>query len=306
MTGPTPPADASAGPAVSGVLVVDKPAGWTSHDVVGRVRRLVGTRRVGHAGTLDPMATGVLVLGVGRGTRLLRFLAPTRKAYLATARLGVVTSTDDAEGEVVRTAATGHLDAAAVRAAAARLVGAIDQVPSAVSAVKVAGERAYALVRRGEQPALSARRVTVYELRVEDVRIGAEKVDLDLVVECSSGTYVRALVRDLGATLGVGGHVTSLRRTSVGQFTLASAQSLDEMGEHGVRMLTLAEAASLVLPTVECDDDEARAVSYGQRVPLAADGADGPVALVGTDGRLLAVYLREGDVARPVTVFEPA
>jgi len=306
VTGPTPPADASAGPAASGVLVVDKPAGWTSHDVVGRVRRLVGTRRVGHAGTLDPMATGVLVRGVGRGARLLRFLVGTRKAYLATARLGVVTSTDDADGEVVRTAATGHLDAAAVRAAAAHLVGEIDQVPSAVSAVKVAGERAYALVRRGEQPALSARRVTVYELLVEDVRTGAEHVDLDVVVECSAGTYVRALARDLGAALEVGGHLTALRRTAVGPFTLASAHGLDELGAHGVRMLSLAEAAGMVLPTVECDDDEARVVSYGQRLPLAGDGSDGPVALVGTDGRLLAVYVREGEDARPVTVFEPA
>jgi len=306
VTGPTPPADASTGPAASGVLVVDKPAGWTSHDVVGRVRRLVGTRRVGHAGTLDPMATGVLVLGVGRGARLLRFLVGTRKAYLATARLGVSTSTDDAEGEVVRTASTDDLDPAAVRAAAARLLGEIDQVPSAVSAVKVAGERAYKLVRRGERPALSARRVTVYELRVDDVRTGADNVDFDLVVECSSGTYVRALVRDLGATLGVGGHVTSLRRTAVGPFTLAIAQRLDELGEHGVRMLSLAEAAGMVLRTVRCDDDEARAVSYGQRIPLAGDDLDGQVALVGTAGQLLAVYVREGDVARPVTVFEPA
>ena len=306
MTGPTPPADAPAGPAASGVLVVDKPAGLTSHDVVARVRRLVGTRRVGHAGTLDPMATGVLVLGVGRGTRLLRFLVGTRKAYLATARLGVATSTDDAEGEVVRTAATGHLDPAAVRVAAAHLVGEIDQVPSAVSAVKVAGERAYTLVRRGEQPDLSARRVTVYELRVDDVRTGAEHLDLDLLVECSSGTYVRALARDLGAALGVGGHVTSLRRTAVGPFTLEIAQRLDELGEHGVPMLSLAEAAGMVLPTVRCEADQARAVSYGQPITLAGEVAVGPVALIGPAGRLLAVYVREGDVARPITVFEPA
>src|SRR5882757_7314216 len=214
----------------SGLVVVNKPGGLTSHDVVGRLRRLLGTRKIGHAGTLDPMATGVLVLGVERATRLLGHLALDTKAYTATIRLGVATSTDDAEGEVTATAEAGALDAldeAEVRAGMAVLTGAIEQVPSSVSAIKVDGKRAYRRVRDGEQVELAARPVTVSEFALDAVRRGAGYTDLDVRVECSSGTYVRALARDLGAGLGVGagvgGHLTALRRTRVGPFALDTA-----------------------------------------------------------------------------------
>jgi len=291
-----------------GILVVDKPTGWTSHDVVARVRRLAGTRRVGHAGTLDPMATGVLVVGVGRGTRLLGHLALTGKSYAATARLGTATTTDDAEGEVTARRPAGHLTAETVRAAAAGLVGRLDQVPSSVSAIKVDGERAYARVRRGEQVAIPARPVTVYALRVTDVRTDVPDVpdvEVDLEVECSSGTYVRALARDLGAVLGVGGHLVALRRTAVGPFTVAAASCLDALEDaledDGLELLGLGAAASAALPHEVCSAGQALAVSHGRRLDLP--GADGSVALIGTDGCLLAVYERRDGLARALTVF---
>ena len=219
--------------APDGLLVVDKPAGWTSHDVVGRARRLCGTRRVGHAGTLDPMATGVLVLGVNKATRLLTFLVGSDKAYTATIRLGQSTITDDAEGEVVATAPADRVDAEALRAAVAALTGEIEQVPSAVSAIKVDGERSYARVRAGEDVVLAARPVTVPRFEVLGTRQaeadGVPVLDVDVEVEVSSGTYVRALARDLGAALGVGGHLTALRRTRVGSFTLDQAHTLPEL-----------------------------------------------------------------------------
>lgn len=230
--------------APEGVLIVDKPAGWTSHDVVARIRRLAGTRRVGHAGTLDPMATGVLVLGVGRGTKLLTFLVGCDKGYAATVRLGASTVTDDAEGEVVSSTSAGHLTRADIEAAVVPLTGAISQVPSAVSAIKVDGRRAYARVRAGEDVQLPARPVCVERFDVVDVRpvrpadgVGgghdvpdlSDAVDVDIEVDVSSGTYVRALARDLGAALGVGGHLVALRRTRVGSFDVREAQGLDAL-----------------------------------------------------------------------------
>ena len=200
----------------SGLVVVDKPGGLTSHDVVARVRRLAGTRKVGHAGTLDPMATGVLVLGVNRATRLLGHLALTDKRYDATVRLGTTTTTDDAEGEVVETKPTSGIVDDDVRRVITTFVGEIDQVPSAVSAIKVDGKRAYARVRAGEEVDLPARRVTVHEIEVTSLDLPS----VEISVHCSSGTYIRAIARDLGAALGVGGHLTSLRRTAVGSFGL--------------------------------------------------------------------------------------
>lgn len=293
-------------PVAGGILVVDKPAGWTSHDVVARVRRLAGTRRVGHAGTLDPMATGVLVLGIERGTKLLGHLAGTGKTYAATARLGVATSTDDADGAVVSRQSPEGIGQQEVRAAAARFVGVLDQIPSTVSAIKVDGQRAYARARRGEQVQLAPRAITIHALVVHDVRPAAEHIDVDLTVECSTGTYVRALARDLGTALGIGGHLTALRRTAVGPFGLATAQTLTDIERHGVRLVSLAEAAGAVFPTVVCDDDQARAVSYGQVLAPAPAALDGTMALVDSAGRLLALYERSGDGARAVSVFEPA
>jgi tRNA pseudouridine55 synthase len=280
-----------------GLVVVDKPGGLTSHQVVARVRRLAGTRKVGHAGTLDPMATGVLVLGVDRATRLLGHLMLTEKRYDATVRLGVTTTTDDAEGEVTATASTTALDEASVRAAFATQVGEIEQVPSAVSAIKVDGKRAYQRVRDGEEVALAARAVTVHELEVTAVR-GDE---VDISVRCSSGTYIRAIARDVGAALGVGGHLTALRRTAVGPFDVDSARTLEQLEEH-YEQIPIAAAARAAFAVVDLDEARATEVRYGRRLDLALP-APGPVAVFGPDGTFLALYEEAGDGARPVAVF---
>jgi tRNA pseudouridine55 synthase len=283
----------------SGLVVVDKPAGITSHDVVARVRRLAGTRKVGHAGTLDPMATGVLVLGVGRATRLLGHLALTEKSYDATARLGVSTVTDDAEGEVTATASAAHLDEAVVRAAFAEQVGEIEQVPTAVSAVKVDGVRAYQRVRAGEDVVLEPRRVTVHELTVTDVRPAGDHVDVDLSMRCSSGTYVRAVARDVGAGLGVGGHLTALRRTAVGPYRLDVAHTLDELAET-FTTLPIADAARAAFPARDLDDPTAAAVRSGRALDVHLDGL---TALFAPDGEFLALYEPRDGQARSVAVF---
>ena len=283
--------------APNGLLVVDKPSGWTSHDVVGRVRRLAQTRKVGHAGTLDPMATGVLVLGIGRATRLLGHLSLTDKTYEATIRLGVTTVTDDAEGDVVETR-----DASAVGDVVphlAALTGEIDQVPSSVSAVKVDGVRSYARVRAGEDVELKSRRVTVSEL----VLLERRGDDLDVRVTCSSGTYIRALARDLGSALGVGGHLTALRRTRVGPFGLDRARTLDQLAEQ-LAVLPLDEAVAASFPRRQLTEDEAVALSYGKK--LEPTGQAVTVGAFAPDGRCIALLEDRDDVARPVVVFAPA
>jgi len=279
----------------SGLVVVDKPGGLTSHDVVGRVRRLAGTRKVGHAGTLDPMATGVLVLGVNRATRLLGHLMLTEKAYDATIRLGVTTTTDDAEGEVLATVAVESLDEASIRGALAGFVGEIDQVPTAVSAIKVDGKRAYQRVRDGEQVDLKARRVTVHELTVREVN----GRDVRISVRCSSGTYIRAIARDLGAALGVGGHLTELRRTAVGQFDLGVARTLDELADDPA-LVPIAEAARRTFPVVDLDEAQARDVRFGRALGLSLPGV---TAVFAPDGEFLALYEPRDQVARAVAVF---
>jgi tRNA pseudouridine55 synthase len=284
----------------SGLVVVDKPGGITSHDVVSRVRRLAGTRKVGHAGTLDPMATGVLVLGVDRATRLLGHLMVTEKAYDATVRLGVATSTDDAEGETVSTASTAGLDEAAVRSAAAEFVGDLLQVPTAVSAIKVDGRRAYQRVRDGETVELEARPVTVHELVVHEVGgPTTEGLDVAVSVRCSSGTYIRAIARDLGERLGVGGHLTALRRTAVGPYDLAAAHTLEELAEELV-VLPIGEAARAAFPSADLDAASATDVRYGRALDLELAGV---TALFAPDGEFLALYEPRDGVARAVAVF---
>lgn len=285
---------------VAGLVIVDKPAGVTSHDVVARVRRLAGTRKVGHAGTLDPMATGVLVLGVERATRLLGHLMLTEKSYDATVRLGISTTTDDAEGEVVaETTATG-LTEDEVRSAFATQVGDILQVPTAVSAIKVDGKRAYQRVRDGEQVELKARPVTVHELTVGELRSEGDVVDVDISVRCSSGTYIRAIARDVGAALGVGGHLTMLRRTAVGPYDLASAKTLDELAdEFGV--LGLSDAARAAFPAYDLSEEQAQDVRYGRKLGL---GLDGLTAVFAPDGEFLALYEPVGaQSAKAAAVF---
>ncbi|MGN6612992.1 MAG: tRNA pseudouridine(55) synthase TruB [Angustibacter sp.] len=293
--------------APDGLVVVDKPAGWTSHDVVARVRRLAGTRKVGHAGTLDPMATGVLVVGVERATRLLTYLVGADKTYTATIRLGAATVTDDAEGDVTAWAGADRVDAvsaADVDAAVAQLTGAIQQVPSAVSAIKVDGQRSYARVRGGEQVELAARPVTVHRFDVLDRRPadtdGHRVLDLDVEVEVSSGTYVRALARDLGAALGVGGHLTALRRTAVGPYALEIARSLESLAED-FTVLPLADAARAAFTARALTDDEVRALRYGQRI-AATGTAQVPVAAFAPDGSLVALLEDRGEQARSLLV----
>jgi tRNA pseudouridine55 synthase len=291
-----------------GLIVVDKPAGMTSHDVVARVRRLARTRRVGHGGTLDPMATGVLVIGVGRATRLLTYVIGTQKAYAATIRLGQTTVTDDAEGDVIATVDAAGVADEAIRAGLAAMTGEIDQVPSAVSAIKIDGRRAYKRVREGEEVALAPRRVTVTRLDVlairRDGRVAPGTVDIDVDVACSSGTYIRAIARDLGATLGVGGHLTALRRTTVGGFTLAEAVTLDELAEREVpATMPMAEAARRCFPQREADAEAARVLSHGG--PLPAVGIAGPYAVFDPAGGLVAIVSERDGRARAEVVLAP-
>ena len=282
----------------SGLLVVDKPAGITSHQVVARARRALGTKKVGHAGTLDPMATGVLVLGIERATRLLGHLALDDKTYLATIRLGQATDTDDADGTVTDAPGAGSIGVADVDAALAAFRGRIRQVPSSVSAIKVGGKRAYALVRSGEEVTLAARDVTVSRFDVLDSRTsdadGVRILDVDVVVDCTSGTYVRALARDLGRALGVGGHLTMLRRTRVGPFPIEQATwdavtGVDE--RQAPALMSMADAARLAFAVLEVDADAAREVGFGRRLDVAVPAS--PTALI-HDGRLLALYGPEG------------
>ncbi|MGH3497843.1 MAG: tRNA pseudouridine(55) synthase TruB [Nocardioidaceae bacterium] len=289
---------------LDGLVVVDKPAGLTSHDVVARIRRLAGTRKVGHAGTLDPMATGVLVVGLGRATRLLGHLALTEKAYDATIRLGEATTTDDADGETVSRADASEVSDEAVGQAVAAFVGDILQVPSTVSAIKVQGRRAYARARAGEAVELTARRVLVSGFDVLTIDRSADTVDVGVRVHCSSGTYVRALARDLGATLGVGGHLIALRRTRVGPFDLDRSVTLDELA-HRWCMVPIADAARQAFPSRDLDDDQAAFVRNGRPLPGLDLDATGPVAVFAPEGELLALYEQADADARAVAVLAP-
>lgn len=293
-----------------GFVLVDKPAGWTSHDVVGRMRRLAGTRRVGHAGTLDPMATGVLVLGLNRATKLLTYVVGAPKTYAATVRLGQTTVTDDAEGEIVAAVGADGVTEAAVRAGVAALTGAIEQVPSAVSAIKVNGQRAYKRVRDGEEVTLTARPVTVSRFTVERLHAteadGVPVLDVDVEVDCSSGTYVRALARDLGAALGVGGHLTRLRRLAVGPFRIEDAATLDQLEadralDGTLRLIDAGAAAAAVLPSRTVGAAEVTELAHGRR--LAPGPVPGTVAARTEDGRLAAVVQDDGRSARPALVL---
>ena len=276
----------------------------TSHDVVARARRIMGTRKVGHAGTLDPMATGVLVLGIERATKLLGHLALDTKAYLATIRLGSATSTDDAEGTVLSTVDASTVDDEAVYAGVAELTGDIMQVPSSVSAVKINGRRAYEIARSGETVELPARPVSVSRFDVLAIRHEGAAVEFDAMIDCSSGTYVRALARDLGARLGVGGHLGALRRTRVGPFGLARARTLDQLDERPELSLGLDEAVATAFPRVDVDAAVARALTHGQQVPAA--GLTGTYGVFGPDSRAVALLRDEDGSAKPLLVLTPA
>jgi tRNA pseudouridine55 synthase len=286
----------------AGLLLVDKAPGMTSHDVVARARRVLSVRRVGHAGTLDPMATGLLILGVGAATRLLGLVGGHDKTYEATIRLGQSTVTDDREGEVLATTSAARLSDDDVRAALAAQTGPLQQVPSSVSAVKVAGRRSYERVRAGEEVELAPRSVTVHALQVHRIaRPTPDLVDVDVTVTCTAGTYIRALARDAGAALGVGGHLTALRRTTSGPFDVAQAAPVEEAAAAlaaggGAGTLRLAEAATTLFPSRTLSADEAKALVFGQRI--TATGAPGLTAAVGPDGRLVALVEDAGSTAR--------
>lgn len=281
-------------------IIVDKPAGWTSHDVVAKMRGVFKTRRIGHGGTLDPMATGVLILGINRATKLLSYVAGTEKEYLATIRFGAATVTDDAEGEVTQTTSATHLDRKSVEAAIAKYRGTFEQVPSAVSAVKIKGQTAYKRVRAGEEVEIPARTIMVREFDLLDFHPVADFVDVDVRVVCSSGTYIRALARDLGRDLEVGGHLTALRRTRVGQFEIGQAQSIAEIEKQPIA-ISLAEMGAKIFPTVVVAEQFARAVKNGQRLDLG--GLNGLTAIYDESGRFLALYEPMQDKAKPVVVL---
>nr|CRL75444.1 tRNA pseudouridine synthase B [Mycolicibacterium malmesburyense] len=280
----------------------------TSHDVVGRCRRYFGTRKVGHAGTLDPMATGVLVVGIERATKILGLLTATDKAYAATIRLGQTTSTEDAEGEVLQEVSADTVTDEQIERAVAELRGEIDQVPSAVSAIKVGGQRAYKLAREGRVVELAPRRVRIDRFAVLDVRRQAEGVDgvidLDVEVECSSGTYIRALARDVGAALGVGGHLTALRRTRVGGFGLAEARTLEELAETPRLSYSLDAACLLAFPRRDLTPDEAEDVRHGR--PLKPAGMEGIYAATAQDGQVIALLEDRSARTKSVVVLRPA
>lgn len=281
------------------MVIVDKPSAVTSHHVVGRLRRLLGTRKIGHAGTLDPMATGVLILGVNRATRLLGHLALHDKSYRATVRLGQSSSTDDADGEITDVGDASSLSLEDVDAACEPLRGLISQVPSSVSAIKVDGKRAYQRVREGEVVQLKPRDVEISRLDVLSATPAGSLVDIEIDVDCSSGTYIRALARDLGSSLGVGGHLTALRRTRIGHYDLSMATVLDDQAP---RLMSMADAARLSFPVVDLDQGQAIDVGYGRPLPITVP-AD-PTGLVAPSGELLALYRpSEGGYSRPVAVL---
>lgn len=285
--------------AAPGILLVDKPGGMTSHDVVARARRALGTRKIGHAGTLDPMATGLLVLGVEGATRLLTFIVGLDKTYQATIRLGVSTDTDDADGQTVGQTDASSLASTAILDAIAPLTGRISQVPSTYSAIKVDGRRAYDLARSGQEVELKAREVTVSRFEVVAERRQADVVDLDVVVDCSSGTYIRSLARDLGAALGVGGHLTALRRTRIGAFEVADAVGVEQIADRP--LLAPAPVAASVLGRFDVTADEALDLRHGKRLTGAAVRlAQDPTAAIDPDGVLVGIVGSRGPDVKSV------
>jgi tRNA pseudouridine55 synthase len=285
----------------SGIILVDKPAGLTSHDVVARARRLIGTRKVGHAGTLDPMATGLLVLGANSSTRLLTYLVGLDKEYTATIRLGAASTTDDAEGELLPTHDVTAVTDDAIAAGVAALRGDIMQRPSSVSAIKVDGKRAYTLAREGEDVVLAERSVTIRAFDVLGIERG-EWIDVGVRVECSSGTYIRALARDLGENLGVGGHLTVLRRTRVGPFSVEQAVPIDESMPE--RLIPPAVAATALFPRLDLDDAQASELANGKRIAITASAA-GPLAAIAPDGTLVGLVEAVDGRARVLANFPP-
>lgn len=286
-----------------GLVLIDKPTSWTSHDVVAKVRKALGTKKVGHAGTLDPLATGLLVLGIESGTKLLTFLVGADKTYEATIRLGQQTVSDDSESEVVKSAGLDEIAQISEEDIAreiANLTGTIMQTPSSVSAIKVAGKRAYDLVRAGEKVELKAREVKIHRFELLSVSRTNGYLEVKVSVECSSGTYIRALARDLGASLGIGGHITALRRTKVGHFDVKEANSIEEL--EALRLTKLSEAAKQLFPVIELADSEVTDLIHGKRISGTAE-LSGMAAGLSPSGDLVAVLERVKSDLKSVVVF---
>ena len=295
----------------SGLVLIDKPSGWTSHDVVARLRKLAGTRRVGHAGTLDPMATGLLLIGINSATKLLTFLVGENKTYEATIRLGASTITDDKESEFVEVAAPDEmvkLDAKAVESALEQLRGPIQQVPSSVSAIKVDGERAYARVRAGDEVKLKARPITIHRFDlIGEPRLVIEGentfLDFDAIIDCSSGTYIRALARDLGRSLKVGGHLTALRRTKVGSYSIDQAQNLDQLSAESLVVLPIEAAAIQQFNVRHLSAQDVIDLRHGKRLRAIDETDSAPTAAIDADGKLIAMLTKSGKDAKSLVVF---
>jgi tRNA pseudouridine55 synthase len=290
--------------ATPGLVLIDKPTSWTSHDVVAKVRKAVGTKKVGHAGTLDPLATGLLVLGIESGTKLLTFLVGADKTYEATIRLGQQTISDDSESEVISSASPDEIAKLSdedIARGIAKLTGVIMQTPSSVSAIKVAGKRAYDLVRAGEEVELKAREVNIYSFEMLSVTRVSGFLDVQVRVECSSGTYIRALARDLGNLVGVGGHITALRRTKVGHFDVSDANSIEELSE--LRLTELAAAAKQLFPVIELTESEVTDLIHGKRISAKSE-VTGLAAGLSMSGKLVAVLESVKTDLKSVVVFQ--
>ena len=288
----------------SGLVLVDKPSGWTSHDVVAKLRKILGTKKIGHAGTLDPLATGLLVLGINAGTKLLTFIVGHDKTYRATIRLGSATISDDSESEVIFSAEKEKLSAISmeeINSELARFRGKIKQRPSSVSAIKIQGKRAYDLVRSGEEVLLESREVTVHSFEIlEPPTMGPDFIDLEVEVVCSSGTYIRALARDLGEALGVGGHLTKLRRLKVGSYDVANATEVDNL--ESVKIIELSQAANELFPLIPITPEQVIDVIHGKK--LANFSNQGLVGVVSDQGKLVAVMEGGGMDLKSVVVFQ--
>ena len=298
--------------AIPGLLLIDKDPDWTSHDVVAKVRGLAGTRRVGHAGTLDPMATGLLIIGVESATKLLTYLVGEGKTYTATIRLGAATVTDDREGEITSQAAAtdvAKITASDIERELGKLRGEIQQVPSSVSAIKVDGKRAYALVRGGDEVKLAARPVTIHSftLDAEPRLADGGFLDLDVTVECSSGTYIRALARDLGAALGVGGHLTALRRTKVGRYSVEQASRIDALTRENLSILPSAAAAAVQFEVLQLSSQQEIDIRHGKLLDVPSEFSNfakgQPIAALNAEGNLVAMLERSGKKLKSSCVF---
>lgn len=287
-----------------GFLVVDKAGGMTSHDVVAVGRKALGTRKVGHAGTLDPMATGVLVLGFGNGTRLLQYITDDDKSYVATIALGASTVTDDKEGEVIATTNAADVADGEIAQVLKTMVGTIAQRPSSVSAVKVGGERAYDRVRAGEKFELDSRQITISQLDILAIRHLAATTEVDIEVTCSAGTFIRAIARDLGEALEVGGHLSALRRTRVAGFSEKDAVSFQDLKDQKFTPLKLADVARVTFSVRELTLEEVTELSFGR--PLSENGTTSITAAMSPDNRLIALLKDDGIHAKPIAVFAAA